>query len=152
MYIYVHSGIYPMKKNSNLKTARGIDALRSHLFVLLLASPTAAFSARVNSILRSIPWLKSANFLLFPHISHVSGVRYLLTHAPATITTQNEIIRYPGRLDFAESSISFVTAIWPRTLPSFPLAAEIPWQVQRYRVGKASAGRMNVVVFGPGLS
>lgn len=40
-------------------------------------------------------------------------------------------------------------AIWPRTLPSLPLAAEIPWQVQRYRVGKDSAGRINVVVLGP---
>lgn len=44
-----------------------------------------------------------------------------------------------------------MTAIWPRTLPSLPLAAEIPWQVHRYRVGKASAGRMNVVVLGPGF-
>ena len=35
------------------------------------------------------------------------------------------------------------------TEPSFPHAAEMPWQVQRYRVGKISAGRMNVIVFAP---
>lgn len=89
-------------KNSNPE--KGNDALHSHLLVLLLASPTAAFSSRSNSLLRSIPWLKSSNFLLFPQISHVSGVIYLLTHAPANITTQKEIIKYPGRLDFAITS------------------------------------------------
>jgi len=33
--------------------------------------------------------------------------------------------------------------------PSFPDAAEIPWAVDRYRVGKTSPGMTNVVVFGP---
>lgn len=33
--------------------------------------------------------------------------------------------------------------------PDLPHAAEIPWAVDRYRVGKASPGRINVVVFGP---
>ena len=33
--------------------------------------------------------------------------------------------------------------------PSFPEAAAIPWTVERYRVGKDSAGTINVVVFGP---
>jgi hypothetical protein len=33
--------------------------------------------------------------------------------------------------------------------PSLPDAAEIPWAVDRYRVGNASPGMMNVVVLGP---
>ena len=33
--------------------------------------------------------------------------------------------------------------------PSFPEAAEIPWEVDRYRVGKASPGMTKVVVLGP---
>jgi hypothetical protein len=36
-----------------------------------------------------------------------------------------------------------------RTEPNFPLAAERPWREQRKRVGKISAGMMNVRVFGP---
>lgn len=75
-----------------------------HLLVLFLASVTAASSSRFNALLRSIPWLKSSNFLLFPQISHVSGVINLLTQAPATITTQKEIIKYPGRFDLAITS------------------------------------------------
>ena len=50
------------------------------------------------------------------------------------------IIKYPTRLSLELSSTSFVMTIWPRTDPNFPLAAEMPWQVHRYRVGKASAG------------
>lgn len=33
--------------------------------------------------------------------------------------------------------------------PVFPLAAEIPWAVERYRVGKASPGITKVVMLGP---
>lgn len=33
--------------------------------------------------------------------------------------------------------------------PSLPLAAEIPWAVERYRVGKISPGMIKVVVLGP---
>lgn len=40
-------------------------------------------------------------------------------------------------------------ASWATTAPSLPKAAEIPWAVERYRVGKASPGIMNVVVLGP---
>jgi hypothetical protein len=32
------------------------------------------------------------------------------------------------------------------------MAAEIPWPVDRYRVGKHSPGTINVVVFGPALN
>lgn len=35
------------------------------------------------------------------------------------------------------------------TEPNLPEAAEMPWQVQRYRVGKISAGRMKISVFAP---
>jgi hypothetical protein len=35
--------------------------------------------------------------------------------------------------------------------PTFPAAAEMPWQVVRKRVGKTSAGVMNVVALGPGI-
>jgi len=35
--------------------------------------------------------------------------------------------------------------------PSLPDAAEIPWQVDLYRVGKTSPGTMKVVEFGPKL-
>ena len=35
--------------------------------------------------------------------------------------------------------------------PTFPDAAEIPWAVERYRVGKHSPGTMKVVAFGPKL-
>lgn len=34
-------------------------------------------------------------------------------------------------------------------LPILPAAAEIPWQMQRYEVGKISAGIMKVKVFAP---
>ena len=35
--------------------------------------------------------------------------------------------------------------------PSFPDAADIPWQVDRYLVGNTSPGMINVVAFGPKL-
>lgn len=34
-------------------------------------------------------------------------------------------------------------------LPTLPAAAEMPWHVHRYAVGKISAGRMKVRVLGP---
>ena len=44
----------------------------------------------------------------------------------------HEINRYPIRLECVLfSSTSFMMTIWPRTEPSLPLAAEMPWQVQR---------------------
>ena len=42
--------------------------------------------------------------------------------------------------------------IWVTMEPSFPLAAEIPCAVDRYRVGNASPGITNVVVLGPKFS
>ena len=33
--------------------------------------------------------------------------------------------------------------------PTLPLAAEIPWELERYRVGKHSPGTMKVVALGP---
>ena len=38
---------------------------------------------------------------------------------------------------------------WLSIAPILPEAADIPWQVERYRVGNSSPGIMNVVVFGP---
>ena len=35
--------------------------------------------------------------------------------------------------------------------PTFPAAAEMPWPKPRTRVGKTSAGMMNVVALGPKL-
>lgn len=35
--------------------------------------------------------------------------------------------------------------------PILPEAAEIPWDVERYRVGKHSPGTMKVVALGPKL-
>ena len=35
--------------------------------------------------------------------------------------------------------------------PILPDAAEIPWDVERYLVGKHSPGTMKVVAFGPGV-
>jgi hypothetical protein len=35
--------------------------------------------------------------------------------------------------------------------PILPDAAEIPWDVERYLVGKHSPGTMKVVEFGPGI-
>lgn len=42
-------------------------------------------------------------------------------------------------------------ANWLMIAPSLPEAADRPWHVERYRVGKCSPGMMNVVVFGPKL-
>lgn len=38
---------------------------------------------------------------------------------------------------------------WAITAPSLPKPAEMPWPVERTRVGKISAGVMNVVALGP---
>ncbi|BAS97519.1 Os06g0324601 [Oryza sativa Japonica Group] len=40
----------------------------------------------------------------------------------------------------------------PTSAPSFPAAPDRPWQVDRKRAGKSSAGRMKVVVLGPRLA
>lgn len=45
--------------------------------------------------------------------------------------------------------ISFENIAWARTAPNFPQAADTPWAVERYRVGKTSPGYTKVVVFGP---
>src|SRR3569833_809391 len=37
---------------------------------------------------------------------------------------------------------------WARMAPIFPMAADRPWPVDRYRVGKHSPGTIKVVVFG----
>lgn len=42
-------------------------------------------------------------------------------------------------------------AAWAMIEPIFPEAAEIPWDVDRYRVGKHSPGTMKVVELGPKL-
>jgi hypothetical protein len=36
--------------------------------------------------------------------------------------------------------------------PILPDAAEMPWHVERYRVGKSSLGMMKLVVLGPKLA
>lgn len=46
-------------------------------------------------------------------------------------------------------SLSLLKPHWATTAPIFPQAAEIPWAVERYRVGKTSPGTMNTVTFGP---
>jgi hypothetical protein len=38
---------------------------------------------------------------------------------------------------------------WAMMEPIFPDAAEMPCEVERYRVGKHSPGTMKVVAFGP---
>lgn len=40
-------------------------------------------------------------------------------------------------------------APWPMMEPILPDAADMPCEVERYRVGKTSPGTMNVVVLGP---
>jgi hypothetical protein len=42
-------------------------------------------------------------------------------------------------------------AHWAIMAPTLPEAAEIPCDVERYRVGKHSPGTMKVVAFGPKL-
>jgi hypothetical protein len=44
---------------------------------------------------------------------------------------------------------SLAMAAWPMIDPIFPDPAEIPWDVERYRVGKHSPGTIKVVVLGP---
>lgn len=41
--------------------------------------------------------------------------------------------------------------IWATIAPTLPEAAEIPWEVDRYLVGKHSPGTMKVVALGPKL-
>jgi hypothetical protein len=38
---------------------------------------------------------------------------------------------------------------WETVAPILPLAAEIPWTVERYRVGNTPPGMMKVVTLGP---
>jgi hypothetical protein len=48
-------------------------------------------------------------------------------------------------------NLAYVRKIWAMMLPSLPSAAERPWQVQRYFVGKTSADMAKVDVLGPSV-
>ena len=98
------------------------------------------------------PLARSSSLRLRPRLSQVSGVRVQVIAAPSSITPRNLLeCQSPSRIEYGfgyeirvppkfDSLVTFETSIWPSTDPSLPLAAENPWQVQRYLVGKASAG------------
>mmetsp|Transcript_16632 Transcript_16632/g.29599 ORF Transcript_16632/g.29599 Transcript_16632/m.29599 type:complete len:176 (-) Transcript_16632:762-1289(-) len=74
-----------------------------------------------------------------------SVVKKYVNRAPTMHTTPQ-----PASTDSRPNSCSHgEKATTPMTAPSFPAAAEIPWQVARMSVGYTSAGSTNVVVFGP---
>lgn len=50
---------------------------------------------------------------------------------------------------FPPISFSLAKPTWAMIAPSLPEAAEIPWEVDLYRVGKHSPGMTKVVVLGP---
>lgn len=88
----------------------------------------------------------------------VSGIRSEV-RVPSSMNSANICIRrskkgeqpLPAHASGRSFSRSGMLMTWARMAPILPMAAETPWPVERYRVGKHSPGTINVVVFGPKL-